>query len=81
MTKEFEIQLKKFVSSKKDREINFSRYSHARLGLGHTGGHLKHTAWLDLQADFAEAKDAVFSSFDNKELIALCHDLNLSYLT
>lgn len=73
-------QLKKFIADENNRKLNFYRYSHARLGLGHTGGHLKHAAWLDLQADFAQAKDAVFSQFDNNICTKLCDELKLPYL-
>jgi ethanolamine ammonia-lyase small subunit len=81
MAKTLENQLKKFIAAQHDRELNFSHYSHARLGLGHTGGHLKHSAWLDFEADFAQAKDAVFSQFDSHSYMNLCNELKLTYLT
>jgi ethanolamine ammonia-lyase small subunit len=61
----------------KDRLLDFSPYSHARVGLGHTGGQLRTTSWLDFQAGFAQAKDAVFSSFDTEKISELCRDLQL----
>ena len=36
------------------------------------------SAWLDLQTDFAQAKDAVFSSFDVKQLTSLCNEMGLT---
>lgn len=60
-----------------DRAYDLTPYSHARLGLGHTGGHLKTAAWLDFQAGFAAAKDAVSASFDVKVISSLCEQLHL----
>lgn len=60
-----------------DRVHDLTRYSHARLGLGHTGGHLRTANWLDFQAGFAQAKDAVTSSFDNEIIANLCMQLQL----
>lgn len=63
-----------------DRTYDLSEYSHARLGLGHTGGHLTTAAWLDFQAGFAAAKDAVSASFDVKVISSLCDHLHLKNL-
>lgn len=60
-----------------DRVLDFSAYSHARVGMGHTGGQLRTANWLDFQTGFAEAKDAVFSSFEPANIGALCQSLNL----
>lgn len=73
-----------------DRTYDLSEYSHARLGLGHAGGHLNTKSWLDFQLGFAQAKDAVSSSFNVSKIAALhqpslvinsrCQDL-YSFLT
>src|SRR5262249_10579258 len=78
MTNKIEKSIRRFTLAKQDRILDFSRYSHARLGLGHTGGHLPVQAWLDLQKDFAQAKDAVSSQLDVKQIISLCHVMNLT---
>lgn len=62
-----------------DRKFDFSTYSHARLGMGHAGGHIKTTSWLDFQSGFAQAKDAVFSHFDTDKMIHLCQSLQLPH--
>lgn len=80
MTNELEKKLQKYIQIREDRVFDFNQYTHARSGLGHTGGHLKLQHWLDLQLGFAQAKDAVFSKFDEMKLIELCKALNLSYL-
>lgn len=77
MVNEIEKKVKKYLKAQQELKLDFSRHSHARLGLGHTGGHLKLQAWLDLQTDFARAKDAVFSTYDIHEVAGVCHDLNL----
>lgn len=73
-------QLDEYSQSKLDRKYDLTPYSHARLGLGHTGGHLKLKDWLDFQAGFAQAKDAVFSQFSVTKLKVLCDELNLPCL-
>lgn len=77
MANDIEKKVKRYLKNQQDRTLDFSLHSHARLGLGHTGGHLKLKAWLDLQMDFAQAKDAVFSSYNASEIKKLCDDLNL----
>jgi ethanolamine ammonia-lyase small subunit len=81
MTKDIEKKPAELPQAAHDRAYDFSAYSHARLGLGHTGGHLKSAHWLDFQAGFAQAKDAVFSSFDTESIVRLCDELHLPHLT
>jgi ethanolamine ammonia-lyase small subunit len=52
--------------------------SHARINLGHTGGHLKTKDWLAFQSDFAQAQDAVMSAFSISEIEKICRGLNLT---
>lgn len=73
-------QLTKFTHSRQDRMLEFFQQSHARVGLGHTGGHIKLNDWLDFQAGFAQAKDAVFSHFDSAEIKKICQSQNLDCL-
>src|SRR5579862_7472630 len=73
-------QLKKFRSSHSDRMLDLFNQSHARVGLGHTGGHIKLSDWLDFQMGFAQAKDAVFSQFDIEKIKNLCQQQNLKYI-
>ncbi len=61
-----------------DRVMDYSAYTKARLGLGHTGGHLRAASWLDFQSGFAQAKDAVFSQFDVLSIANLCNELALA---
>lgn len=61
----------------KDRVFDFSTHSHARVGLGHVGGQLNTTSWLRFQADFAQAKDAVFSSYATDKIAGICNELQL----
>ena len=77
MSNQIENALSKFETLQVDRVYDLTKFSHARVGLGHTGGHLKLRDWLDLQAGFAEAKDAVFSHFAISKLEKLCDNLNL----
>lgn len=53
------------------RKEGLTAFTHARVGLGHTGGHLKTNAWLDFQAGFVQAKDAVNSFFSPQDLLTL----------
>jgi len=80
MTKKIDHSIKKFLAAKHDRILDFSQYTHARLGLGHAGGHLPISAWLDLQQSFAQAKDAVFSKFDVNAITSLCESLSINSL-
>lgn len=80
MSKKIDKSIQKFLAASKDRVLDFSKYSHARLGLGHSGGHLTSPAWLDFQLDFAKAKDAVFSNFDAAQISNLCHEMQLPAL-
>ena len=70
-------QLKQYAKSLRDRVFDLSKYTFARVGLGHTGGHLKVKDWLNFQASFVQAKDSLFSSFNINALIDLSKDLNL----
>jgi ethanolamine ammonia-lyase small subunit len=81
MTNEIDKRPSPVPVSDNDRTHDFSPYSHARLGLGHVGGHLKVAHWLDFQAGFAQAKDAVFSRFDPVQIAHLCDALQLTHLT
>lgn len=77
MSKQLDKSIQKFLATRKDRVMDFSKHSHARLGMGHSGGHLTSPAWLDFQLDFAKAKDAVFSSFDVSQILTVCEKLQL----
>ena len=53
----------------KDRvNENLHRYTNARIGIGHTGGHMLTANWLKFQLDFAGAKDAVMNDIDLDKL-------------
>ncbi len=41
-----------------------TRYTNARIAIGHSGGHTRSRNWLKFQADFAAAKDAVNKDID-----------------
>lgn len=73
-------QLIQFQKSREDRMLDLFQQSHARVGLGHTGGHIKLNDWLNFQEGFAQAKDAVFSQFNIAELADLCYALKLECL-
>ncbi len=60
-----------------DSALDLSKHSHARVSLGHTGGQLRTASWLNFQAGFAAAKDAVFSNDHSSEISALCNTLRL----
>lgn len=80
MSKKIETGIEEFKMLQQDRKFNLARFSQARVGLGHTGGHSKTLDWLDFQRDFAQAKDAVFSHFDEQKIINLCHQLQTNPL-
>tara|TARA_R110000868_G_scaffold211806_4_gene461813 strand:+ start:1607 stop:2419 length:813 start_codon:yes stop_codon:yes gene_type:complete len=67
---DLEKKTSEFLDKKSVRQHDMVRYSHARINIGHTGGHVKTADWLAFQSDFAEAKDAVSSTFD----LAVMHD-------
>lgn len=78
MSSYYKRQLKQYQRLLHDRVFDLSKYTVARIGLGHTGGHLKIKDWLNFQASFAQAKDAVHnSSFDTNTLVMLANNLNL----
>ena len=68
------LQLKEQLSEDSgDRVItNLTKYTNARIAIGHSGGHTLTKNWLEFQLDFARAKDAVLSNLD---LVELAHDL------
>lgn len=70
-------RLNSFTQLQLDRRHDFSRLTHARIGIGHTGGHMRINDWLDFQSGFAQAKDAVFSHFEEQQITALCAQLQL----
>lgn len=80
MVNKIEKGLQQYLQSQTDRVFDLSRYSHARIGMGHTGGHLKYQDWLAFQTGFCQAKDAVFSQYPVDELHSLCKTLNLAYV-
>ena len=80
MSDDIQQGLSRYLLSRTDRHFDLSRHSHARVGLGHTGGHLKIQDWLDFQSGFAQAKDAVFSQFSSEEIAAYCQQLGLTSL-
>ena len=80
MSDDIQQGLSRYLLSRTDRQFDLSRHSHARVGLGHTGGHLKVQDWLDFQSGFAQAKDAVFSQFSPQEIAAYCTQLGLTSL-
>lgn len=63
------------------RRSDLSQFSHARIGLQNAGGHLKTQDWLDFQVGFAQAKDAVVSTFDVNIIINWCENQNLNCLS
>jgi ethanolamine ammonia-lyase small subunit len=73
-------QVAQYNNSLQDRKYDLSAFSHARVGLGHTGGHLPLQHWLNFQAGFAQAKDAVRSEYNTSDIHALCKKLNLTSL-
>ncbi|MBX9866818.1 MAG: ethanolamine ammonia-lyase subunit EutC [Burkholderiales bacterium] len=68
------LQLKEqLFEANNDRVIsNLTKYTNARIAIGHSGGHTLTKNWLEFQLDFAQAKDAVLSDID---LVKLAHDL------
>jgi len=74
------IRLDQFNLTQHDRMMDLFKQSHARVGLGHTGGHIKLQNWLDFQTGFAQAKDAVFSQFDITKIAHVCDQFKLNYL-
>jgi len=80
MSDDIQQGLSRYLLSRTDRHFDLSRHSHARVGLGHTGGHLKMQDWLAFQSGFAQAKDAVFSQFSSDEIASYCHLLGLTSL-
>ncbi len=80
MPDDIQQELSRYLLSRTDRHFDLSHHSHARVGLGHTGGHLKVRDWLDFQSGFAQAKDAVFSHFAPEEVAAYCQQLRLTPL-
>lgn len=78
MTASIKSKLLKFIANRADRQFDFSALSQARIGMGHVDGHLPTAAWLDLQASFAQAKDAVFAEFSQEKIDTVCASLGLS---
>jgi ethanolamine ammonia-lyase small subunit len=60
-----------------DRQADLSRFTHARVGMGHAGGMLKCRDWLNFQLGFAQAKDAVSTAFPTQTILEVCHRLQL----
>lgn len=71
-------KLLKSIAHRLDRKHDFSQYSQARIGIGHVDGHLPTSASLDLQASFAQAKDAVFAEFPMQSIKDICVSLGLA---
>lgn len=72
--------LNTYNNNKDDRCFDFSQLSHARLGQGHTGGHVKDTHWLSFQSDFAEAKDVLLKDTDLIKIKQTCTNLGLNFI-
>lgn len=77
MSDQLKQQLALYQQSRADRKVDLSRYTHARVGLGHTGGHWLSQDWLSFQSGFAQAKDAVFSHYPLADMQQLCEQQQL----
>lgn len=62
----------KFKSEKSDRVFDLSRYTNARIGMGHTGGQLQTKDWLKFQFSYAQANDALTTDFPTIRLFEYC---------
>ena len=59
----------KLIAQQNDRVApNLTKFTNARIAIGHSGGHTRTKNWLDFQLDFAAAKDAVYNELDLNEL-------------
>mgnify|MGYP000013439778 FL=1 len=57
------------IAQQNDRVApNLTKFTNARIAIGHSGGHTRTKNWLDFQLDFAAAKDAVYNELDLNEL-------------
>lgn len=79
-TSAVESAIESYRSHRSDRVFDLSRYSSARLGLGHTGGQLKTRDWLAFQFSYAQANDALTSEFPKTKLLNYCHNKQLPVL-
>lgn len=77
MTNHLKQQLKLYQRNSRDRVYDLTQYTRARIGLGHTGGHLRIKNWLNFLTHFSQAKDAVYSRFDIEMITAMIDSLNL----
>lgn len=57
------------IAQQNDRVApDLTRFTNARIAIGHSGGHTRTKNWLDFQLDFAAAKDAVYNELDLTKL-------------
>lgn len=80
MTDKLADALKAFHASKHDRKYQSQISTIARIGNGHSGGHVLTADWLGLQADFSGAKDAVASHLDVDLVRKTCDSLGLPHI-
>ena len=73
-------KVQRYLSHRSDRKFDYTKYSNARVGLGHAGGHLLTADWLNLQASFAQAKDAVFDALDVAKVQEACDHHQLPHI-
>lgn len=59
----------RLIAQQNDRVApDLTRFTNARIAIGHSGGHTRTRNWLNFQLDFAAAKDAVYNELDLTKL-------------